>query len=566
MPTTTSCPGCGHALLSDATSCPRCDLILPSPAATLVAAAEAPLPADTTPSSTIRLYSKGQILRAAFLGSLLAGTHLLAVNWCRLGRRDNARRTWIIGVLSFLPILTIAIFVTAETSTSYLLPVVLSLWVAERLFKRQAEPITAAQIAGALPASTWKSLAIPLGYLAALLLCDVVVVAIEDARRIQAVAPFLYPEMGGASDNGNPEVKKPAPIEVQAPPKWTPGQRHPTIPHIASHTVEGQWIADPGYRFLKPTESLVVQWTPGVPHPNYPHIVSHSVEERWAADPGYIFPENSNLTVRWSPGRGHPSFPHITAAAEEGRWNAEAGYRFLKPTETLAVEWTPGLAHPSQPHIVAAAIEGKWRAEEGYAWAAPNDPKSFDVRWTPGLTHPSRQHVVAGAQEGDWVPEEGCEFPAGTGSFHAVPKPQARQRNWGAAITKILGASVLQGVSDEAAKSQPKSEEGLVEALLKGFLKEAVKEGANYGRRELVRSAVADVFPELSARSIDAVTNLVDLSLDRKVTFSNWQSASTRDELVRRLRQEDPSMADAQEAAEFIGKVMDASLSRAANR
>jgi hypothetical protein len=610
MHTITSCPGCGHPIADDAPQCARCDLILPS----RVVAVTAP---DATPPPATQLYSKGHILRATFLGSLLAGTHLLASNWKRLGHRNKARCTWLIGVLAFVPILTISILITDDSARAYMLPMLLSLGVADRLFRRQAEPLAAAHRTGAASASSWTSLAIPLAYLAGLLLCMVVAGCVGANHGARPVTLLPSPQKGGSVDNVLPvpprtaQVEVPPPVIPVTPPKlaWTPGQRHPTLPHLTAHSVEGQWVADAGYRFPRPGESLAVEWTPGLAHPNAPHVVagprenawrpeqgygwiapddpkslavrwspgkghpsiphitSHTIEGQWLADPGYRFPKpTETLAVQWTPGVPHPNFPHIVSYTEEGRWAADPGYRFPKPSESLVVEWTPGLVHPTAPHITAGTTEGRWTTEPGYSWVAPDDPKSLAVRWTPGGVHPSRQHVVAGTQEGDWVPADGCEWPAGTGSLHAVPKTQVRQRNWAAAITKILGASVLNGVSEEAAKSQPKSEEGLVEALLKGFLKEAVKEGANYGRRELVRSAVADVFPELSDRSIDAVTNLVDLSLDRRVTFSNWQAATTRDELVRRLRQEDPSMANAQEAAEFIGKLMDASLSRASNR
>jgi hypothetical protein len=135
-----------------------------------------------------------------------------------------------------------------------------------------------------------------------------------------------------------------------------------------------------------------------------------------------------------------------------------------------------------------------------------------------------------------------------TGAAIAAAPAGARPRQpdadaVGRAIVKILGAGVADAIS------QPDKEDGFFETIL--------RQAARRGRDELIESAVKDVFPDLKAAEAQSVRRVICLGLDGQLNQRNWAAATAKDDLMARLRRDNPDLASAAEVADFIAKVME---------
>ena len=81
---------------------------------------------------------------------------------------------------------------------------------------------------------------------------------------------------------------------------WISGLRVDFLPNMATHSTEGEWIADDGYLLRKNELSaigLAAFWKPGTRHTKFPNIHAGEKEKYWAADEGYRFLSNASLEV-----------------------------------------------------------------------------------------------------------------------------------------------------------------------------------------------------------------------------------------------------------------------------
>lgn len=193
---------------------------------------------------------------------------------------------------------------------------------------------------------------------------------------------------------------------------WTPGARHPDIPHIHASDRERTWANDPGYEFVDSSEgstNLTVRWKPGSWNPDHPNVTAGRTEGSWVPDPGYKARKKGDLDPVWTAGERHPDKPHVFATAKEHTWDADPGYWFVRPGTNcdLVVRWEPGRRHPEHPYVSAGQTEGTWVPDPGYKarWNGDLDP-----RWTPGTRHPTKPHVFAMQKENMWDADPGYSF------------------------------------------------------------------------------------------------------------------------------------------------------------
>ncbi len=194
---------------------------------------------------------------------------------------------------------------------------------------------------------------------------------------------------------------------------WTPGTRHPDIPHIHAADKERTWANDPGYEFVDASPgstNILVRWKPGAWHPDHPHVSAGNVEGNWVPNPGYKARWSGDLDPVWTKGTRHPTRPHIYATEENGKnvWGADPGYAWVEPNSyNLDVRWEPGRRHPDHPHVSAGQTEGTWMPDPGYKarWSGDLDPV-----WTKGTRHPTKPHVFATARTNTWDADPGYWF------------------------------------------------------------------------------------------------------------------------------------------------------------
>ena len=155
---------------------------------------------------------------------------------------------------------------------------------------------------------------------------------------------------------------------------------------------------------------------------------------------------------------------------------------------------------------------------------------------------PTHPNVVAGSEEGKWAPAAGYHWA------NANPKDLTVARNIDAeafmrATIKIVGS---QAVLAEARKEND------------GSFGDAISLQALVAARDaLVYSAMQDLFPDASDRDLSTGRRLLCLAMDGQFDTSNWNSATAHDQLMLRLREDNPDMANAAEVADFIGKVIE---------
>ena len=75
------------------------------------------------------------------------------------------------------------------------------------------------------------------------------------------------------------------------------------------------------------------------------------------------------------------------------------------------------------------------------------------------------------------------------------------------------------------------------------------------GRDELVKSAVDDLFPQLTAKERKTVSGMVILGFDGRLTPANLSQAESKAALVDYLRKQNPDLALAAEVADFLSRV-----------
>lgn len=164
------CEECDRTVSNRASACPGCG----NPIATMTPpagheAASTARPTDRPRGSSARFYSAGHVRGAAFFGSVLAGTHLVAANWRRLGRPTEAGKTWGIGILAFLAVVGLAFMLPDNLgATATMLPPLCGVVVADRLARGQQDLISKRLAAGTRLASGWSAFAIALCYAAPL--------------------------------------------------------------------------------------------------------------------------------------------------------------------------------------------------------------------------------------------------------------------------------------------------------------------------------------------------------------------------------------------------------------
>jgi len=145
-----TCPMCGHRLVSTMTECPACGERISSGAE------------RTTP--TYALYSNGTIVLATFLGSLIAGGLLLAINLRRLGHSNTARNvlvlsvTFMVGFFAFMSLLPDDLNIP---NLLFTIPQMFAIhWAAKKF---QGSALEEHTTAGGRTASTWGAVGIAVG-------------------------------------------------------------------------------------------------------------------------------------------------------------------------------------------------------------------------------------------------------------------------------------------------------------------------------------------------------------------------------------------------------------------
>lgn len=175
--------------------------------------------------------------------------------------------------------------------------------------------------------------------------------------------------------------------------EWRRGTREAGYPHAQATSIEGQWMADPGYQFAQAGDPTSAAWSPGSRHADFPHARAALAEGQWGADPGYQFGRPDDFTsATWSPGSRYSGYPHARADIVQDRWLEDPGYLFLRTGDLSSARWSPGTRHPNYPNIYAATNEGSWQADTGYQWASAD---SRDLRVVPAYQPASAPYSPA---------------------------------------------------------------------------------------------------------------------------------------------------------------------------
>lgn len=290
---------------------------------------------------------------------------------------------------------------------------------------------------------------------------------------------------------------------------------------------------------------IVSDSTPSpAPVPTLPANVIRLEGGKLTPAPGYTWAtaKAGDFSVRWKPGLRHSSYANITSAQKEGYWVADPGYSFTAK-DSLRVQWQPGARDSQNPHLEAGPSPGDWHPLPGYAWTHPNDPDSLTVAWKAGVPHPTAAHVVSGTNEGNWRPASGYRWASNRTGDLSVVRAGPTEEQLKSAIPMV----VLALLTDELGNRANDGSLGgaFVHDLAKGT------------RNEAIRKALTDLFPNETPLTISAAANIIILGADGQLTSDNWKSATARDALVARIREEDPFAADAYQVAEFIGNVLD---------
>ncbi|MBE7506229.1 MAG: hypothetical protein HS101_08070 [Planctomycetia bacterium] len=307
-----------------------------------------------------------------------------------------------------------------------------------------------------------------------------------------------------------------------------------SILHTANQAAAGDQLA------LTALESVP---TPPPIRPIPPNVI-RSEDGKLSPAPGFTWVSASpdNLSVRWVSGNRHPAYSNISSGQKEGFWVADAGYAFTSK-DSLSVQWQPGARDPDHPNLEAGDSPGKWHPLPGFTWIYPDDPKSLSVTWKAGVPHPTASYVVSGSAEGNWRPASGFRWASDiAGDLSVVRAGPSKEQ-----LQSALSMVVLALLFDEAGNRANDGSLGgaFVHDLMKG------------GRNDAIRKAISDLFPNESQLTVSAAANIIILGADGRLTADDWTSATARDALIARIREEDPSVANAYQLAEFIGSVLD---------
>jgi hypothetical protein len=137
----------------------------PTPSAQAISYASPPVgPPPTEPPPPYKLFDIPAITLATFLGSPLAGSVLLAVNYHRLGRTKPARLSVIYGILATAALIALGMLISDRISGYFtaIIPVIIMNALARSL---QGPDLTAHQIRRGPLVSRWTAAGIGAGFL-----------------------------------------------------------------------------------------------------------------------------------------------------------------------------------------------------------------------------------------------------------------------------------------------------------------------------------------------------------------------------------------------------------------
>ena len=100
-----SCPACGREVSQQAVSCPHCGQPVGGNYISQAASPVSPYRTterEMTYPNRIGIYTPGQIAWATFLGSVLGGGILIAINYKRLNKEDQIAKAIVLIVLGFI--------------------------------------------------------------------------------------------------------------------------------------------------------------------------------------------------------------------------------------------------------------------------------------------------------------------------------------------------------------------------------------------------------------------------------------------------------------------------------
>lgn len=145
-----TCPMCGHSSVSTMTECPACGERIPS--------------GDERTTPTYALYTHGAIVLATFLGSLLAGGLLLAINLRRLGHFNKARNVLVLSVIVMVGFVVLVSQLPDDLNIPNLLfaiPQMFAIYWTAKM--SQGSALQEHIAAGGRTASTWRAVGIAVG-------------------------------------------------------------------------------------------------------------------------------------------------------------------------------------------------------------------------------------------------------------------------------------------------------------------------------------------------------------------------------------------------------------------
>jgi hypothetical protein len=93
-----------------------------------------------------------------------------------------------------------------------------------------------------------------------------------------------------------------------------------------------------------PPSASVSRWTPGQPHPTHPHVKAGLVANQWVPEDGYAWLDSrgaGDFRVKWMPGIRHRQHPYVYTSEAEGRWSPAPGYKFANPDDPNDLRVTP---------------------------------------------------------------------------------------------------------------------------------------------------------------------------------------------------------------------------------
>ena len=214
----------------------------------------------------------------------------------------------------------------------------------------------------------------------------------------------------------------------------------------------------------------------------------------------------------------------------------------------------------------ARTLEGKWELKAGYYGYLLTDNKKFsarkfscDIGTAAGATN-CAWTCSSLDKEGDFV----TLFDDGTLAKHKEmlgKAPSPASPPYTALKPAMPAAPAVKGpTNDEIGRGVVKAVGALV--MHQGTKKPARDLAEQFGiellrtgRDELVKSAVEDLFPQLTAKERKTVSGMVILGFDGRLTPANLSQAESKAALVDYLRKQNPDLALAAEVADFLSRV-----------